>query len=286
MTIRKSSRPASKSSRPAPRKARASSSRPRRKGRSRRTGSGGRWWALSVGALLSLALLVGLLWLFVRPLFWTGGDRSAADLADYNVRGIDISHWQPHVDWQRLQEARLNGFPIRFVIVKSTEGTDRRDRRFREYITAARRANFIAGAYHFFRPEQDAEAQARFYLKNTALESGDLPAILDVEVRGDKPLQQFHSDVLTWLRTVEAATGRPPILYTGVSFRQQYLRDEHFDTYPFWAAHYNGKRAPRYRGRWALWQYTDQGRVSGVEGPVDLNVFNGKIQDLQALCLP
>ena len=56
--------------------------------------------------------------------------------------------------------------------------------------------------------------------------------------------------------------------------------------YPFWAAHYNGRRSPRYRGKWVLWQYTDQGTVSGVQGPVDLNVFNGKIQDLRALCLP
>lgn len=239
-----------------------------------------------MGGLLSLSLLLSLLWLFVRPLFWMGGERTEADLADYNVRGIDISHWQPHVDWQRLQQDSVNGFPIRFVIVKSTEGTDRRDHRFPEYITRARRANFIVGAYHFFRPEQDAEQQAQFYLQNTALQSGDLPAILDVEVRGDKPLQQFHGDVLTWLRTVEAATGRPPILYTGVAFKQQYLRDEHFDAYPFWAAHYNGRRSPRYRGKWVLWQYTDQGTVSGVQGPVDLNVFNGKIQDLRALCLP
>lgn len=258
----------------------------RRKNRPRRRKRGGRWWAPLAGVPLGLALLAGLLWLFVRPLFWTGGDGPIADLADYNVRGIDISHWQPHVDWQRLGEARLNGFPVRFVIAKSTEGTDLRDSRFSDHFTRARHSGFVAGAYHFFRPEQDAERQARFYLANTALQSGDLPAILDVEVRGTKPLPRFRDDVLTWLREVEKATGRPPILYTGVAFKQQYLHDARFDAYPFWAAHYNGKRAPRYKGRWVLWQYTDQGSVEGVKGPVDLNCFNGKIQDLQALCLP
>lgn len=239
-----------------------------------------------VGALLALVLLAGLLWLFVRPLLWTGGERTEADLADYNVRGIDISHWQPHVDWGRLQRDSLNGFPIRFVIVKSTEGTDRRDPRFPDYFCQARRAGFITGAYHFFRPEQDAAEQARFYLENARLLPGDLPAILDVEVRGGKSEEQFRADVLTWLRAVEAATGRPPILYSGVSFKQQHLSGPRFDAYPYWAAHYSGRRAPRYGGRWVMWQYTEEGRVSGVRGTVDLNVFNGKIQDLQALCLP
>lgn len=275
-----------KSTRSARRPPRTTQRHPRRKRRSRRRGRRGGLWATVVGGLLAFALLAGMLWMFIRPLFWSAGGKPGANLADYNVRGIDISHWQPSINWQQLQEARLNGFPIRFVIAKSTEGTDRRDSRFPEYFAAARRAGFVAGAYHFFRPEQDAGQQARFFLGNTRLRSGDLPAILDVEVRGTKPLPQFRNDVLTWLREVEKATGRPPILYTGVAFKQQYLHGELFDVYPFWAAHYNGRRAPRYNGRWVLWQYTDQGTVAGVRGPVDLNVFNGKIQDLKALCLP
>lgn len=286
MTARKSSQSAPKSSRPAPRKPRAPRRSSRRRGRSSRRGNGvGRWLALSVGALLAPALLAGLLWLFVRPLFWTGG-QPIADLSDYNVHGIDISHHQPGVDWERLRGDSLHGFPLRFVIMKSTEGTDHRDTRFADYFPRARRAGFIRGAYHYFRPGSDARAQARFFLRNTPLCSGDLPAILDVEERGSRPADAFRAEVLTWLRTVEEATGRPPILYTGVSFKQRYLQGEAFDAYPLWVAHYNGRRAPRYRGPWVMWQYTEQGRVKGIRGPVDLDVFNGKIQDLQALCLP
>lgn len=238
-----------------------------------------------MGALLGLVLLAGLAWLFVRPLLWTGG-APIADLSDYNVHGIDISHYQPKVDWDKLQGATLHGFPIRFVIAKSTEGTALRDKHFNSHSRQARHVGLVTGAYHFFRPEQDAAAQARFFLQNTALQSGDLPAILDVEVRGGKPLAAFQSDVLTWLRAVEKATGRPPILYASVSFRRQYLSDDRFDAYPYWVAHYNGLRAPRYSGPWVLWQYTEHGSVAGIRGDVDLDVFNGKIQDLRALCLP
>ena len=41
----------------------------------------------------------------------------------------------------------------------------------------------------------------------------------------------------------------------------------------------------RYRGRWDFWQHTDVGRVPGIEKEVDLNVFNGSLDELRALTL-
>lgn len=42
-----------------------------------------------------------------------------------DVRGIDISHYQEDVDWDRLRNAELGGVPIRFIFIKATEGFNR-----------------------------------------------------------------------------------------------------------------------------------------------------------------
>ncbi len=237
-----------------------------------------------MGGVLALLGFAALFLYVVRPMLWSND--TVVDFSDYNIRGIDISHYQPHIDWEQLQQARLNGFPIRFVIVKATEGVTVRDRLFHENYRQARNHGFVVGAYHFFRPDTNPHAQARFYLENIRLKSGDMPAILDVEVRGTKPLNEFRANVLQWLRLVEEATGAPPIIYSGVSFKNQYLQTKDFDRYPFWAAHYTGQSKPRYQGKWMLWQYSDQGRINGISGPVDLNLFNGKIDDFRCLLLP
>ncbi len=255
--------------------------------RSKKRGGHSTWvtvaWLL-VGGALAVGAFAALFVLVVKPLLWSSSED--VRLSDYNVRGIDISHYQPHVDWDQLCEARLNDFPIRFVIIKSTEGVSFRDKLFRKHSQSARSHGFVVGAYHFFSPTEDGDSQAQHYLRNTTLQPGDFPPVLDVETRGKKPLAEFQEEVLSWLRVVEQAYGVKPIIYSGVSFKKKYLRGERFDAYPFWAAHYNKRSAPRYNGQWVMWQYSDQGRVQGVDQLVDLNVFHGTMDDLRALLIP
>ena len=111
-----------------------------------------------------------------------------------------------------------------------------------------------------------------------------MPPILDIEKRGNKPLGEFQKDVLLWLSTVEKAYGVPPIIYTGKSFKEDYLSAPAFDRYPLWIAHYYETKM-KYKGEWTLWQYTDCGRVKGIRGYVDCNIFNGDMQDLHKLTL-
>jgi len=75
-----------------------------------------------------------------------------------------------------------------------------------------------------------------------------------------------------------------PILYTGYSFKQKYLSSPEFDEYPYWIAHYYVSEL-EYKGPWRFWQYTDVGRVDGIRGNVDCNIFNGTLQELHALTI-
>ncbi len=242
---------------------------------------------LAAGVAMALLALAVFFMYVCRPFLmrFTGPEREPEYFKDYNIRGIDISHYQKEIAWHALEQARLNGFPIRFVIIKASEGRDMRDRCFRDNFKNARRHGFVRGAYHFFNPHSDPIRQAEHYFRHVHLLPGDLPPILDVESRGSKPLAEFRNDVLRWLDYAHKKTGVLPILYTGARFRYDYLRDPRFDKYPFWVAHYNMRRL-RYQGEWVMWQYSDKGRISGIEGDVDLNLFNGKFSDLQRLLIP
>ena len=202
----------------------------------------------------------------------------------FEIRGIDISHYQRNIDWEKLRNANVKDQPLRFVFIKATEGVSIIDENFNENFYQARQNGIIRGAYHFFTPDADPQAQARFFLRQVHLEPGDLPPILDVEKSGRLGPQQLQHAVLTWLNEVEKHYGVRPIIYTGYKFRINYLTDSVFNDYPYWIAHYYVDHL-EYKGKWDFWQYTDVGRVEGIDGFVDCNLFNGDLEQMMRLTI-
>lgn len=202
----------------------------------------------------------------------------------YEVHGIDISHYQGKIDWARLAQHKAAEFPLRFVFIKATEGGDLGDEAFADNFEEARQYGFIRGAYHYFIPQTDARKQADFFIRTVRLEKGDLPPVLDVETTGKQPARLLKAAVRTWMERIEAHYGVKPILYTSYKFKERYLSDSIFNTYPYWIAHYYVDSV-RYQGKWHFWQHTDAGIVPGIKEDVDLNVFNGTLEELQALTL-
>jgi lysozyme len=96
---------------------------------------------------------------------------------------------------------------------------------------------------------------------------------------------QLRRDVKIWLDTVEKEYQVKPIIYTGYKFKIDYLNTPEFDAYPYWIAHYYVDKL-EYKGKWAFWQHTDCGRISGIKGFVDCNIFNGTVEELIQLTLP
>ena len=197
---------------------------------------------------------------------------------DGPLPGIDVSHWQGTIDWEAVA---ADG--VEFAFVKATEGGDYTDPRFAENWAGARRAGVVRGAYHFFRPQTDATAQAAHFLRTVQLAPGDLPPVLDVEVTDGRSAAAIADGVRTWLQEVERATGRRPIIYTRASFWTGQM-DGGFGAYPLWVAHY-GVSAPNIPAGWSgwtFWQHSDAGRVDGISGAVDLDWFNGGRAELDA----
>lgn len=246
-----------------------------------------RSWPVWTGIVLVAAIYVGLFYyFFVGPFSfrWKAMYGETVYPEGYHVRGIDISHYQASIEWERLRNASMNNDPVRFVIIKATEGTSLMDDNFNENFYEAKRNDFVRGAYHFFVPGIDARQQANFFLRQVHLEPGDLPPVLDVEKRGDLSVAQLKHEVKTWLDVVESKYHVKPILYTGYKFKVDYLNDSIFQQYPYWIAHYYVDKL-EYKGPWIMWQHTDCGRIPGIRGQVDCNIFNGSVQELMDFTL-
>lgn len=243
-------------------------------------------WALWVcGILVALFYVVFILQVVLHfSMPWKAMYGDVPEPGGYEVRGVDISHYQSHIDWADLHSAKLSGSPVKFVIMKATEGTTILDNTFADNFHKARQFSFVRGAYHFFIPGADATNQAQYFMRHAPLEVGDLPPVLDIEKDGGLPVEELQRVAMEWLDVVQKHYGVRPIIYTNYAFKMKYLNTPEFDKYPFWIAHYY-KDQLEYEGEWVIWQYTDCGQVDGISGRVDCNVFNGSLHDLLQLCI-
>ena len=199
------------------------------------------------------------------------------------VRGMDVSHRQGDIDWGQVAASG-----IQFCYVKATEGVGFKDIRFREYFDSSKTAGLLTGAYHFFRPDKDAEAQAESFIHVVSgLKPGDLPPVLDVEVSAGKDVKTILDGIQQWLEAVENVLGHRPIVYTYPSFWNQTLSgSSRFADHMLWVANYTANTSPKLPigfSDYVIWQFSEHGKITGISGDVDLDRFHGTLDDLKAL---
>lgn len=197
------------------------------------------------------------------------------------TRGIDVSHHQGVINWDAVA-----GSGVRFAFIRVSDGTRSPDTRFTANWGEARRVGILRGAYQYFRPAQDVAAQANLMIAALASDGGELAPVIDVEDAGGRSAAQITAAVQQWVSMVSAATGRTPIIYTGPYFWRDQVGNPNMSGNPLWIAHYTS-RCPLISedvwSRWDFWQYSETGRVPGITGGVDMDLFNGTLEDLRAL---
>lgn len=197
--------------------------------------------------------------------------------------GIDVSYWQGTIDWPKVKAAGKQ-----FAIVRVSDGTGFLDPKFATNWRGAKAAGLAVGAYQFFRPKQDATAQADLMvnqLQAVGFSSSDIPPVIDVEVTDGVSASTIMSRVNTWIARVKSRTGRLPVLYTSPGFWSG-LGNPTPTTLPYmWVAHWGVScpMLPPAWGRLRFWQYSATGKVSGIGGNVDLDLYNGSLAELKSL---
>lgn len=196
------------------------------------------------------------------------------------VAGIDVSKYQGTVRWSAVRQAG-----VQFVFVRVSDGIDALDERFLEHWQGARASGLLRGAYQYFRPSADALAQARLFMAAVRrLGPGDLPPVLDVETLDGLPADKVVAQVQKWMTHVSSRTGRSPILYTNASTWEA-LGAPELSGRLLWIARWSTDCPLPLAGfsRWHFWQHSNNGRVDGIGGAVDLNWFNGTLEELRLL---
>lgn len=240
---------------------------------------------VAAGLILALVLFI-LRWQHARQVRFAHYAAFNIDLpVDYHWHGIDVSRYQQKISWQGVHEMEIEGVRIRFAFIKATEGTRLTDKYFKRNWKNARNHKITRGAYHFFLPQTDAARQARYFMSRVKLERGDLPPVLDAEHAGQQSIEAYRAGLRIWLNLVETHYQVKPIIYTNADFYKKYMGDD-FEDYPLWIAHYYERKQPRIKREWQFWQHNDRGRVNGINGPVDFNVFNGDSLAFARLLLP
>lgn len=208
--------------------------------------------------------------------------------------GIDVSRWQNSIDWSQVL---ADSIPqrLKFFILKATQGETEVDPYYTYNRKNARSANTIIGAYHFFMYHDDPLKQAQNFIQHAGLKSGDLRPIIDVELNCagcdelDIPEEQLVANLQTFIDTLHAFYGVKPILYTYSAFYEKYLKGQ-FDDYMYWWADFSS--VPPYGMSLAndsiqkqnplisIWQFTNNERIKGIVGDVDVNYLPSHYLDL------
>jgi len=217
--------------------------------------------------------------------------------------GIDVSHWQGYVDFNK---AKAKG--VKFVIQKICDvnysGTQMfYDVKAEENYVAAKGEGLIFGGYAWLNPFYDVNAQAQFYINWYKSHNVDFPPILDFEDSHFKNANDYIAKAQQWLKIVFQATGKLPIIYTAEWFMSKFNRANTawMGQYPLWVAHYTGRNYPSLPREWAeykIWQYSDRGTYpyywkaepalgqewGSTSYLLDMNWFNGTYNELLEYC--
>ncbi|MBC7863601.1 MAG: glycoside hydrolase family 25 protein [Bacteroidia bacterium] len=200
---------------------------------------------------------------------------------EFPVKGIDISHHQKNIDWQKLKSENLS-----FVFIKATEGGDFVDPDFKNNWQNAKASGYTIGAYHFYRICKSSLEQSENLIRVVPNDSGSLPPVIDLEFGGncktEKTREQITFEMRDLVQRIKEHYGQFPILYSTNEFYKEYLIKD-FDDCPIWIRDINSKPSLAENRKWTFWQYANKGHLNGIEGFVDLNVFNGSKEEFKKL---
>ena len=195
-----------------------------------------------------------------------------------SYKGIDVSKHQGEIDWAKVA---ADGVKFAFIRVGNRgygSGAIVEDAQFEANIKGAISNGIQVGVYFFSQAinEQEAMEEAKFVLDKIAPYKVQCPIVIDVEKVADSEArmnkissEQRTANTLVFLQTVEDA-GYEAMLYHNMEMGLLMLDLAQFEEYNKWFAYYN--KEIYYPYAFDVWQYSDKGRVHGINGDVDLNI--------------
>ena len=203
---------------------------------------------------------------------------SVGDCGDDTKQGIDVSHHQGVIDWASVAHSGM----IKFAYIKASEGSRHQDTKYLYNTEQARAAGIAVGSYHYFHPNVPVQEQYDNFMQMVSIATQDLIPVIDVEERGRKPSKQICDSLKKFTHLVESQWGVRPIIYTHQHYYNTLLQQS-FDKHLLWIARYGiykYKPHPTLEDNHpcSVWQYSNRGRIDGINGDVDLNTLCNDVE--------
>lgn len=198
----------------------------------------------------------------------------------YSLVGVDVSKFQKNIDWEKVKESGID-----FAIVRvayrgyGKAGSLNEDEYYRKNLTGAKEAGLDVGVYIYSQAINEEEAIEEADYICGLIEEYDvtLPVVYDPEhvdndvARTDEvSSEQFTKNARAFCDRVKTY-GYEPMIYANMLWEAYEFDLSELNDIPFWYADY--ENLPQSPYDFKMWQYTQAGKVSGINGNVDLNVM-------------
>ncbi|TCL59153.1 RICIN domain-containing protein [Allofournierella massiliensis] len=190
--------------------------------------------------------------------------------------GIDVSHHQGVIDWEAVKAAGID-----FAIIRCGYGMnlpEQDDKQWSRNVSECERLGIPYGVY-FYSYAMTADMAVEEAIHAVRLLEGhnpDLPVFYDMEE--NRQLVVGNSGLAEMARIfcdIVSSKGYEVGVYANLNWWNHYLTDAVFENWYRWVAEWRSSCS--YNGRYEMWQYTDEGQISGINGFVDMNYWYGDL---------
>ena len=192
--------------------------------------------------------------------------------------GIDVSDYQGDIDWAAVKASGIDFAMIRAGYRGATRGKLNEDSKFADNYTGAKDAGVKVGIYFFSQAttEEEAREEADFVIERLKGRNITYPVAYDHERLADTPgraddlsPEQMTKNAAAFCARIQEA-GYTPMIYGSMKDLLRYNLPD-LAHYNIWLAQYN-VNAPTFNQYFSIWQYSNTGSVSGIDGNVDMNI--------------
>ena len=192
--------------------------------------------------------------------------------------GIDVSAFQGNIDWEAVAASGIEFAIVRLGYRGYESGKLVKDDYAARNLAGARAAGLKVGAYFFSQALNAKEVDEEIAFMMDVLDGflPDMPLVLDWEIpasnaRTARMDARTLTDIqLHYCKTITDKGYEPMIYFNWYQSEHLYYLSE-LEDYPFWLALYQDRMT--YPWRVEMWQWTCTGRVPGINGDVDINVY-------------
>jgi len=187
-----------------------------------------------------------------------------------DMKGIDVSVHNGDIDWGKVKTDGID-----FAIIRAGYGrlASQKDKRFEQNYSGAKAVGIPVGAYwySYAMNENEARQEADVFLSVIKGKQFEMPVYFDLEEKKQFNLgkEKVSAIMRAFLEKVESA-GYFTGLYGSASSLTTHTADDIKSRYTIWLAHWVNQT--NYSNAYAIWQYSSNGKVTGINGNVDLDI--------------